>query len=74
MTNDKLKRFGKGIGITLGFVLLLVGVLIIVFSCMVGYVSTFTTAYGLAAAILTVPFNYVVVDEYRHWLRGVYND
>jgi len=72
MTNNKLKRFGKGIGITLGFVLLLVGVLILVFSFFAGYASGFTTSYGVTAAILTVPFVYVVVDEYRNWLRNQY--
>jgi len=56
MTNDKLKRFGKGIGITLGYLLLLVGVIIIVFSFMVGYATEFSQLYGVTAAILTLPF------------------
>jgi len=51
-----------------------VGVLIIVFSFFAGYASGFTTSYGVTAAILTLPFVYVVVDEYRSWLRGVYNE
>jgi len=70
MTDTKLKRFGKGIGITLGYLLLLAGVILVVYSFFLGYASSITRQYGVTAALLTLPFIYVVVDEYRHWLRG----
>jgi len=65
-----VKHLAKTIGITIGFGVLLLVTVIAAFSFFLGFTSELTANYGLAAAILTVPFVYVIVDEYRTWLRG----
>jgi len=69
MTNTTLKRIGVGIGVTVGYLILLAGVILVVYSFFLGYASSITRQYGVTAALLTLPFVYVVVDEYRTWLR-----
>jgi len=67
---DKFKRHGKSAVITVGYLVLLVIVASLSYSFFIGFTAEITPNYGVASAVLTAPFVYVVVDDYRQWLRG----
>jgi len=67
---NKFKRHGKSAVITVGYFVLLIVVVSVSYGFFAGLTGEFTRNYGVASAVLTAPFVFVVVDDYRQWLRN----